>query len=149
MHLLMRSISPYTGEDLLLGVFRTRVEAEAARRTYVVNVLHSSSDPWAKQAYHTVKDDDVAILSDLVHDNVNASAEQVYVVTSLREGFGQTVVKFEAVVGTERAARARASSLKTKMEGYSFPFYCNIYRVMVGELRESWLEARLPGYDFS
>jgi hypothetical protein len=136
----MRSLSRYTGDDLLLGVFRTRGEADLARHTYLDEVLHRSSDPWANQAHHAASDDDVAIHFDITHDDVAVGAPLVYVVTSFAEGFGQVVVKFEAIVGTEAAALARVQSLNEQGEKDSFPSYCTIYEVDVGKLSASWPE---------
>ena len=52
MFLLMRRISAYTSYDLLLGVFATPDEDEAAKAVYArVREAEPEADPWKDQAY--------------------------------------------------------------------------------------------------
>jgi hypothetical protein len=132
MHLLIRRISPYTGKDLLLGVYRTFDEAKEYRREYLRTVLHGRSDPWKGQAYHRVSDDDVRILSSVRHLNVDDASRRVLVVSSCSEGFGQIVRRFEAIADSVATARAYAAKLEARDDG-QFPFYCEVDEVVVGE----------------
>lgn len=135
MHLLMRKISAYTGDDLLLGVFRTLEEAERGRREYLSSVVHGTSDPWAEQAYHEVSDEDVVILPSLLRLDLAESADRVFVVSSYSEGFGQVSRSFEAIAGSNEAARDHVAALTAKDEG-EFPYWCGIDEVLVGELSQ-------------
>jgi len=133
MHLLMRRLSEYTANHLLLGVFRTLEGAERARHEYLNSVVHGTSDPWAKQAYHEVSDGDVAILSSLPCLEPADSQDRAFVVSSYAEGFGQVIRSFEAIAGSDTTARGHATALEAKDDG-EFPYHCEIDEVLVGEL---------------
>jgi hypothetical protein len=136
MHLLIRHLSPYTAEDLLLGVYLTVDEAARDRAAYLSAVLHGGSDPHAEQAYHDVSDADVAILSDLTQLDAPDEKSRVYVVSSYAEGFGQVRRTFEAIVGSESAAREHATAPEARDDG-NLPFYCDVDEVSVGVLSTS------------
>lgn len=115
MHLLCRSISAYSGPSLLLGVFRTKDLAEAARREYLTTVMHGGADPWGDQDNPRSSDRDLIIRSDLdLIDCTGPSAESrdhVFVVSSYSDGFGQLLRGFEAIAGSKSAAEARAAQI--------------------------------------
>ncbi|MEP7126967.1 MAG: hypothetical protein ABJE95_38905 [Byssovorax sp.] len=129
----MRRLSEYTANHLLLGVFRALDDAERARREYLRAVVHGPSDPWAKQAYHEVSDDDVAILSSLAQLDQAEPRDRVFVISSYAEGFGQVVRSFEAIAGSEAAASEHAASLEAEDDG-EFPGYVEVDEILVGEL---------------
>lgn len=135
MHLLMRELSAYTANNLLLGVFRTLEEAERGRSKYLKSVVHGASDPWAKQSYHHVSDEDVVILSSVSHLELADPADRVFVVSSHAEGFGQIIRSFEAIAGSNTAARKHAAALEAKDDG-KFPYHCEIDEIVVGELSQ-------------
>jgi hypothetical protein len=81
-----------------------------------------------------VSDADVVILTDVEHLEVDDASERVFVVTSESEGFGQVVRKFEAIVGSEDAARRRAAELEA-LDDSGFPYSCDFHVLNVGELR--------------
>jgi hypothetical protein len=106
MHLLKRTISPYTDSDQCLGVFASAEAASDARERYI-SLIESGqlADPWAKQAYHTVSlRSDVCVASGIPLREVPAIAQEVYVVSSVSEAFGQTVREFVAICGSEQSA---------------------------------------------
>src|SRR5690242_19620911 len=105
MYILMRRLSAYTENDLLLGVFATSAEAKRARARYVAEVMRGGKDPHAEQAYHQVTEQDVRVLSRVREVDVSPALRWVFVVSSYAEGFGQVVRRFEAICGTERGAR--------------------------------------------
>jgi hypothetical protein len=134
VHVLVRKISPYTGEDLFLGAFTTIERAALARSAYLARVLHGS-DPWADQAYHQVTDNDVVVLSKIPHVGVAESAKRIFVVRSYSEGFGQVVVKIEALTGSLESARDRMLELENQNTD-DFPYECGTSEVVVDELYE-------------
>ena len=136
MHLLIRKLSAYTGSDLLLGVFRTADDAQRARVRYLDEVVHGTSDPWAVQAYHAVSDDDLQILSSLVELDLPDAVGAVFVISSYAEAFGQVVRVFEALAGSDAAARSYAGTLETKAD-VELPYHCKVDEVVVGELSRS------------
>jgi glycosyltransferase involved in cell wall biosynthesis len=133
MHLLVRRISPYTHHDLLLGVFPSRELASQARSQYLQAVVHEHDDPWARQAYWEVSDNDVEILDSVSSIDATSQAARVFVVSSYAEGFGQVIRKLEAVAGTLERAQARADLLEAQDDG-SGPYHCEVDEVLVGEL---------------
>jgi hypothetical protein len=133
MHLLVRRVSPYTQHDLLLGVFPSADLANQARLEHLRAVLHSSEDPWARQAYREVSDADVEILADVPLLGISPETDRVFVVSSYSEGFGQVVRKFEAIAGTLDLAQARADSLVSEDDSV-FPYECEVDEVPVGVL---------------
>lgn len=118
MHLLFRSISAYSGPSLLLGVFRTKDLADAARREYLTSVMRGGADPWGDQDNPRSSDDDLIILSDL--DSIDCSEpriefhDRIFVVSSYSYGFGQIIRGFEAIAGSKSAAEARAAKIASE-----------------------------------
>jgi hypothetical protein len=106
MHLLKRTISPYTDSDQCLGVFASAADALSAREKYIALIESGQlADPWAKQAYHTVSlQSDVSLVTGVPLREVLATARQVYVVSSVSEAFGQVVREFVAICGSEQSA---------------------------------------------
>src|SRR5262245_46582312 len=133
MHVLIRKLSEYTANHLLLSVFRTVEEAEQGRCEYLQTVLHSPSDPWARQAYHDVSDNDVAVLSGVLRLGLDEAQDRVFVISSYLEGFGQVRRSFEAIAGSDVLAREHVSTLKANNDR-KFPYYCDVGEVIVGEL---------------
>jgi hypothetical protein len=133
MHLLVRRVSPYTQHDLLLGVFPSADLANQARSEHLRAVLHSSEDPWARQAYREASDVDVEILADVPLLGISPETDRVFVVSSYSAGFGQVVRKFEAIAGTLDLAHARADSLVSEDDS-AFPYECEVDEVPVGVL---------------
>jgi hypothetical protein len=133
LFVLIRRVSSYTHHDLLLGVFHSRVQAEESRDEYIEAVMRKPDDPWARQAYAIVSDDDVEILDDVPLISLSPSADRVFVVSSYAEGFGQVVRKLEALLGTHAEAHAHAEALEASDEG-DFPYSCQVDEVPTGKL---------------
>jgi hypothetical protein len=134
MHILMRTISPYTWPDLLLGVFRTIADAEAGRREYLEKVLHGPADPWAEQAYHSVSDDDSKVLSTVRQIELGDDCRHVFVVSSYADGFGQADRRIEGIAGSSAAAERLEADLIEAATEDTWPFECVIDEVPVGLL---------------
>ena len=56
LFLLIRTISPYSGADILLGTFAKIEEAKSCKRSYVNQYdLDQKKDPWHKQPYKDIR----------------------------------------------------------------------------------------------
>lgn len=112
MLLLIRRISPYTGADVLLGVFTAAAQAEAARAEYLERYAAGRrSDPWRRQAYR----DEGLSAQDLVLQAIEGPATdgaEVFVVSEYSEGFGQIVRRFDSVHASADAAAARIAEIE-------------------------------------
>jgi len=135
MYILRRKISEYTDRHQLLGVFRTQVNAEEAKQVYCRQLQSGEiSDPWEKQAYHKVDlEKDLVVEANLRTTGSILEAGQVSVISSYAEGFGQIVRKFEAICETPHDAENIAREIEAADNG-NFPFYCEVDRMIVGDL---------------
>ena len=139
MFLLARRISAYTGADVLLGVFTTREQAEAARTTYLARyAADPASDPWHAQAYK----DDGLVADDLVVTSLPGPGEatEVFVVSGYLEGFGQIVRTFESIHDSAAMAAARIEALEAEENEY--PQYALRQRAPVDTLISDAREAQ-------
>ncbi len=88
MLLLKRTISPYRGADLLLGVFSSEERLNDAKRTYLEYCLEY--DEYAEQAYHDVNlNTDVETIERVPHTIHSPDSRELYVLSEFTEGFGQ------------------------------------------------------------
>ena len=135
MYLLKRTISPYTSHDVLLGCFSSRGKAQAAREQYLKRYQDQPNDDrWKEQAYKDVElQKDVVIISDIPEIQVQPKHEEVFVLSSFAEGFGQIIRTFHMVCGTLETAQKKAKKLEKGFEG-NFPEYCQIQKVVVDKL---------------
>ena len=135
MYLLKRTISPYTGPDLLLGVFISEDTAQAARQKYLSKYLgNPRSDPWREQAYHEVNlEDDVQLIDTVPTSSPIEDSCKAYVVSAYSEAFGQILREFKFICPTLESAQECVTRLEDEDDG-KFPFYCEIDSVIVGDL---------------
>jgi hypothetical protein len=135
MYVLIRIISPYTSHDILLGCYRSREEAQVARQQYILQYQSNrKDDPWKEQGYTTVDlEKDVVIVDDIPEIQIQPTNEEVFVVSSFAEGFGQIIRTFHAICGSLMAAWNKSKEIKEKFDGH-FPEYCQIQKVVVGKL---------------
>ncbi len=93
LFLLKRKISPYSGEDLFLGMYNDLELATRQRKRYLENC--KTQDKWKEQAYKVVdleKDVDIVELHDKYKEKIFPSeGQRVYLVSGLSEGFGQII----------------------------------------------------------
>jgi hypothetical protein len=135
MYLLKRTISPYTGSDILLGCFNNLHEAQGARERYILQYKNNEKDdPWKGQAFHTVNlEEDVIILDDIPEFDIHPEVEKVTLVISFAEGFGQEVTRIHAICGSADATRSQFSKIQKGLEGH-WPTTWMTRKVVVGEL---------------
>lgn len=148
MFVLMRRISAYTSPDVLLGVFATRADAEAAKAHYVgVREANPASDPWKEQGYKP----DMVVGRDVEVEELPGefpTGAVVFVVSDHADGFGQEVRKLDSVHATDASAAARAAELDAvEDEKFRFPHYAVIDPVVVGSLHSD-LRADQPQPDW-
>ena len=135
MYLLKRSISPYTSHDVLLGCFRSLEKAQTAREQYLKRYQDQPSDDrWKEQAFKDVElEKDVVIMSEIPEIQVQPKNEEVFVVSSFAEGFGQIIRNFRMICGSLDVAQKKAKKLEKDFTG-NFPEYCQIQKVAVDKL---------------
>jgi hypothetical protein len=103
LQILTRIISPYSGQDLFLGLFSDTSRAQKAREAYLTSV--SSADPWSEQAYRSVdleSDVQVVPVQDLRTEGDDSPV--VFLVTAYFDEMGQRVRRFLAVFSNRQAA---------------------------------------------
>jgi hypothetical protein len=135
MYLMVRKISPYSGPDILLGCYKSLLEAQKARELYLWRYQNGErEDPWKDQVFYTVNlEQDVVILDNIPELDVPPCIEKVTIVCSMAEGFGQKVTKFHAICGSAEAIRASFSEVQKGLDG-DWPEECQTRWVAVGEL---------------
>lgn len=99
LFLLIRKISPYTGEDLFLGIYDEHDLANQQRTQYIQYC--KTADPWKDQAYKEVDlEKDVLIME--VHEKITekefpSEGQQIFLVSGLLEGFGQIIKDLHSI----------------------------------------------------
>jgi hypothetical protein len=103
LQLLTRTISPYDGPDLFLGLFSDVSKARDARDAYLKRV--SLADPWREQAYRSADlEADVRLVPIQDFRTVGDDSPVVFLVTAYFEDMGQRVRRFLAVFSDAEAA---------------------------------------------
>ncbi len=135
MHILIRKISPYTGADILLGVFTDAASAEFTRSLYWnLRAGDAEGDIWYCQAFRPdgLQNEDLEI-SHIVGPELNNGAT-AFVLSLYDDGMGQLSREFVSLhpdmASAQTAQKKTAASLK-----YNFPVtYCTIQQIKIGEL---------------
>lgn len=115
---LVRHISPYTGPDLLLGVFLSHPDAETARLAYCERYSRTPErDPWHEQAYKEpgLASDDLAIIDVPSCPSCGdrpGGATSVYIVSSYAEAVGQSLRTLESVHAAAGCADGHVARLE-------------------------------------
>lgn len=133
MFVLMRRISAYTSPDVLLGVFATLVEADAAKVHYAyTREGDPKADPWKVQGYKS----DMVVSQDLDVEQLPGefpTGDVVFVVSNHCEGFGQEVRKLDSIHTSPEAAERRLDELDAVDDQADvFPHFAIIDPVIVG-----------------
>lgn len=138
MYLLIRNISPYTGSDLLLGVFSTLELAQQAKHTYQKH-FKNHPDHYAEQAYHSVDlNKDLRIADYIPEYAITPSTSTLYIISFYSEDFGQIYREFKAICGNLAEAKAALNDYERQTQKYDFPSY---YEIDTVELNHLALEA--------
>jgi hypothetical protein len=109
LQVLTRTISPYNGPDLFLGLFSDSSQAQDARQAYIARV--SRSDPWSSQSYRSVNlDSDVHLVDLSDHRTPGDDSIIVFMVTAYFDEYGQCTRRFLAVFSERQVASEFAKS---------------------------------------
>ena len=139
--LLIRIISPYTGPDILLGVFDSEQAAQDARNSYLDQYrsteqkpttngwfaqifpwlrresdTNSNGDPWHRQAYKPdglTKDDLVILTFDLEND---PTFNEISVVSCYLDYMGQISREIDSIHPNQLVAEHRMKQIETIAE---------------------------------
>lgn len=99
LFLLKREISPYSGEDLFLGVYDNLELADRQRGRYIQNC--KIQDKWKNQAYKEVDlENDLEIIEiqkEHLEDRFPQEGQRVYFVSGMFEAFGQITKKLVSI----------------------------------------------------
>ena len=128
MFLLLRKISHYSGQDLVLGLFDAFKIAEKAKKAYISKC--GISDKWAKQGYHTVDFNkdllivDVSDILELADVAINADlAKTFYIVSLYEEGMGQIVREVVKIFNLKAVAEAYEEKMNATEREYQPSYY--------------------------
>jgi hypothetical protein len=135
VYLLKRIISPYTGPDLVLGCFTDFQQARDAREFYIQQYeANTKDDPWKGQAFHDVDlEKDVVVLNNIPTHEILPTTNQVIVVSSFREGFGQIVREIHAICGSGKAAQNSIERDRKRLHG-EWPSFFSTQRIVINKL---------------
>jgi hypothetical protein len=135
MYALIRKISPYTGPDILLGVYTSESDAERGSETYLQRHSNAAaSDPWFKQAYRPdgLKASDLQIVPLGTRIRAN-DGDEVCVVSIYLEMFAQTWRDLDSVHLSDTLGRSRIAEIDR--ENTSDPRYGLLQKVRIGVLQ--------------
>ena len=108
LQVLTRTISPYDGPDLFLGLFSDVGKAQGARDAYLKRV--SRADLWRKQAYRSADlEADVRLVPIQDFRTEGDDSAVVFLVTAYFEEMGQRARRFLAAFSDAQGAAALAA----------------------------------------
>ena len=131
MFILRRCCSPYTEDDIILGVFTTEENAMHAKDTYISH-LTKNGDSHQIQAYMTINLN-VDVMIDEFKDTDFDSGKRIHLLFLTSEGFGQGFRTIEYMT-SDRDELEEYKKLHP-LEGGMFPEYYEQDMVIVDRLR--------------
>ena len=131
MYILIRKISPYTGADIVLGIFCNKSQAEITAGNYLSHYYqHLEDDPWKDQAYVDENLSTDQIIIEEYHCEC-ISGQTVFLVSHYSEAFGQVVRSIDKVFKIEKEADERCQDLEN--EENDFPGYALYQKIRIGD----------------
>ena len=124
MVVLKRDISPYSGKNIVIGVYSTTEFANNAKVIYIAE--RKIVDKWSEQAYKTVNlDIDITIedISDIIVFHEGLSNKIVYLIHWVEEGFGQVMSKIIKVYFNESDANEYVVEMEKQEKEYEPSWY--------------------------
>ena len=124
MFILLRKISPYTNEDIILGIFEDENLAQNARKSYINHCL--ILDKWASQAYVTVNlEKDVIIIdvTPILELNKKLKNLDLFVVSQYFEGFGQIEREIKLIFNDVLTAKNYVDTAEEDIESVNYYDY--------------------------
>lgn len=139
LYAVTRTCSAYTEPDIVVGVFRQRVQAKKARKAYI-QMLHDKGDPHKEQGYMKVNLwRDVRIRrvpwyrkSSGVH---RTSGDPVYLFIEVSELFGQIVSRCCAAFDSMDDLLEMGRTASQRLQEDPFPSYCMFDSLQLGDIR--------------
>lgn len=129
LQVLTRTISPYDGPDLFLGLFSDRSKALCARDAYIASL--SQSDPWRKQSYRTPNlESDIRLVHVQDLRMAGDNSPIVFLATAYFEESGQLTRRFLAVFSERQSAMEFAAS-QERLSSQIAPNRCDVDEVIV------------------
>lgn len=131
-HILLRKISPYSGADVLLGVFSCSELLEKRKAGYFQNYQRNpADDAWREQAFSEVglKLDD--LISHVLVSPESSSDGHVFVVSVFEEFLAQLDRKIDSIHPDQDTAEDRANLVDGR--GREFPRSVIITRVKIDQ----------------
>ena len=129
LRLLTRTISPYNGPDLFLGLFTDSGKALTAREAYIASVLQN--DPWGAQSYRTVDlEADVRVVAVEDRRTAGDGSPIVFLASAYFEDFGQVTRRFLAVF-SERQSALDFAAAQENLPSRVAPNRCEVDEVVV------------------
>lgn len=133
LYVLIRLLSPYTDDDLVLGVFKTEEEALFYKNKYI-EVINEQGDMYEKQAYMDVNLEDDMLIRKIECDDIH---DKAFCLVGQCEGFGQVCRYVVGLYDTIDKLRDKARALFLKELRANQPFksawICN--EIPIGSLR--------------
>ncbi|MEA5405301.1 hypothetical protein VB776_20355 [Arcicella sp. DC2W] len=124
MVVLKRYISPYSGKNIVLGVYSTTKIANDAKQLYLEKC--KTVDKWSEQPYRKVNlDIDVSIedISDILVFHEGLSNGIIYLINSVEEGFGQIGSRIIKVFFDESDAKEYVIEMEKQEKEYEPSWY--------------------------
>ncbi len=121
MFILLRKISPYTNEDIILGIFENKSLTEDAREMYINHSL--VADKCASQAYVTINlEKDVIIIDAKAILQLDDKIEKLnlFVVSKYFEGFGQIIRKIKLIFNDVLATKNYIDTAEEDIENVNY-----------------------------
>lgn len=137
LFLLIRKISPYSGADILLGVFSELEKAEQFRNSYVQQYRNfPEKDPWRKQAYKNpiILEKDLTITEHKTNLKIK-DGDLIYVVSSYLDVMGQITRKIDSIYFDVEQAQKRIDELEAIEDFNEAISYAIAQTVLVGNLQ--------------
>ncbi len=132
MYILIRKISPYTGADIVLGLFCQKSQAEIATGNYLSHYyLYPEEDPWKDQAYVDEQLSPEQIIIEEYYCECMPSTT-VFLVSHYTDAFGKLTRMIDSVFKSKKEAVDRCRELEK--EENDFPGYAKYQEIVVGEI---------------
>lgn len=132
MLILKRTISPYAGADILLGVFSSQKTLHVAKQQYIEYCR--DYDEYAEQAYHEVDlNNDLETIACFPQTIQSRDLREVYVLSEFTEGFGQVYREIVHVYDSSVLAHEQRVALEHTAQG-TFPKHFRLEKITIDEL---------------
>lgn len=138
VHLLLRHPHALPAPDRVLGVFGTREEADAGLDRYVSRIVSGEHpEEWVSRVYKATDPNElrkVLWVDSQWHVDLPDGATEVFVVSSLSEGFGESRSAIDGVCATWDSAEALMHQVSERQAKADTSYQCEITAAELGRL---------------